>query len=307
MSTLNYTSINTIIARMNLGNSMFINNGDIIEYAGQALDRILINPLLDNSVVFVPIVNHKGKIPTGTIDINQIGKYNYTGDLKTLLNPRAVEAANVCPKTIYNEVIKVIPTASCSCTKYNKEDVLNVNSFVPFFEVGGVLYEAWAASQYCQSNFTPMYLTSNTMFNALECVNQMDIVVSHREEYNIKYPHVITSFPEGIIAMSILRHKIDENGFPMLPADEYVEAAIEYYIKWKYFENEFNNKGSNINLRNLEYNKIQYEEHATYAISRAKTKLRISQMENFTAMNKSLLPNDFTYQNFFNDLHLNYG
>ncbi len=307
MSNLNYTSINTIIARMNLGNSIFIANGDIIEYAGQALDRILINPLLDNSVVFVPVINHKAKIPTGTIDINQIAKYNYSGDLKTLLKPITTEAENICPKTIYNELKTVNPSATCSCTKYSKEETLSVNSFIPFFEVGGILYEAWVKSTYYETNFTAMYLTSNTMFNALECKNELDIVRNYRHEYNIKSPHIITSFSEGIIAMSILRHKIDENGFPMLPADEYIEAAIEYYIKWKYFENEYNMKGNNMNLRSLQYNKEQYDEHAAAAISRAKNKMKLAHMENFTQMNKSLLPNDFTYQNFFNDLHLNYG
>ena len=301
---LEYTSVKTVIANMSLGNSLGIANGDIIEYAGQALDLILKYPSLDDAVIFLAVVNNKVKVPVGTSDIVQIAKYNTELSLTELLNKDAL--GSVCPTTIHNEVVAVQPDAKdCKCFSKSTENPLKVKTVLPHFEIIGLDTRTYQESTYYKSNFIPMYLTTNTMFLAGNCDGKVDNI-HHRIEYQISGGNITTSFKEGIICLSVKRQKVDETGFPMIPQEQEVISAIEYYIKWKYFENECSVDWSNSNYRNMLYNKEMYDYYSALAYSNANAKHYIAKMENFTASDSSLIRNEFSYANMFNDLTYNF-
>ena len=305
---LEYVTIDSIISRMSIGNSVKIPLGDIIEYTGQVMDGISSPALIDTSVIFLAISNHKGVLPPGIIDIEQVAKYRYTGSLKSLLNPKSaqdiINSENICPKKIYQEVSEATteskPTC-CSC----KEPVLKVETIplaIRYFEIGSMIHDIWFCTPTYKSNFIPMSRTTNTMFNVLECADSTDIDVKFQDyQYSIKAPLIICSFKEGIVAMAVKRLKLDEKGFPLIPKDEYLERAIANYCKWQYYSNMLESSFTNQYKYLAEMNKAEYQTNYSYALSNFKTKGLIDTLENLYKHNNSLIPKNYTYSNFFSN------
>lgn len=301
-----YTNIGNIISRLKLGPQNDMASGDIIEWIGQVVDRVSIGCSYDNSVLFLVVNNHKASLPPGVRDIRQIAKYNYNGSLANLLN---LKGKGVCPKIVYDEIIKDEENKKVTCcSSVGKTDVKLINHSVRYFEIGNILKE-WQETEYYKSNFQPVYLTQNTMFNALNCIEGTNIEMNttSRLEYNVKDTNIITSFKEGIIAVSVYRIALDDTGFPRIPYSEYVEAAIEYYVKYKYNEakQEANYTTKSGNL--VKYNYEMFIDNLAMAKSVFKSRQKLDQLENFNQSNIRLLPNKYTYGNFFSDLSINYG
>ncbi len=306
----NYVSINSIISRLNIGGGKSIGRGAIIEWGADALDLVLYKPLLEQAVVFLPVVNHKGNYNKRIIDIIQVARFKYNGDVINLLHPKNNEqcqiAKKVCPAVIIENIPEAEEPTNCYCGVLPKAEAITLNYAAPYLEMN-VVHESWFRQDYYMSNFEPVKLTTNTMFNFLAEFPKASQDFSNKLEYNISYPNIITSFKEGYVAMSIIRHKVDEKGYPMVPDDVNTLEAIKYYILWKYYENMTFDDNTNKNRNNRDYALEMYDYYMGLSRSSAMNKALIDNMENFTQANKYLLPNDYSYNNFFGDISSNYG
>jgi hypothetical protein len=65
------------------------------------------------------------------------------------------------------------------------------------------------------------------------CLNQFS---SNQGEINVKNGFILTNFDCDSIYLQYYGIPIDENGLPMIPDNEHVEKAIEYYIYQTLFE-----------------------------------------------------------------------
>lgn len=104
--------------------------------------------------------------------------------------------------------------------------------------------------------------------------------------YKIQGNVIITSIKETTLRLAYRAHKVDADGFPMIPDNGSFPRALELYIQKRYFTNLFNSgKISRDVLHNTQ------QEYAFYAgqASNDLVKLSIDQMQSITNMWTSLL------------------
>jgi hypothetical protein len=83
---------------------------------------------------------------------------------------------------------------------------------------------------------SPVLLTLSPNVRELcaeDCLNQFS---TNQGEIGVKDGHIITNFDSDSIYIQYYGLPIDENGLPMIPDNENVEKAIEYYIYTQLFE-----------------------------------------------------------------------
>lgn len=302
-----YITIDSIIARLSIGNNVKIPIGDIIEYTGQVLDSLNSPAVLDNSVIFLAVYNHKATLPPGVIDIVQVAKYKYEGTLKSLLSPKNSEdklnSSDVCPKTIYNQINQESSESKpcCSCYKEPTLKIETVPLAIRYYEIGNIIHDSWFCTGHYKTKFTPVHRTTNTMFNVLDCVDNSINTEFRGYQYSVKAPNLIFSFSEGIVAISANRLKLDKKGFPLIPKSEYLERAISSYCKWRYYEDMLAVSFTNQYRYLAEKNEADYKTNYSYALSEFKSKGLIDTLENLYRSSDSLIPNNYSYSNLFSD------
>lgn len=119
------------------------------------------------------------------------------------------------------------------------------------------------------------YLSTETPFDSR-------VLLSYKIQGNV----IITSVTEATLQVAYRAHKVDADGFPMIPDNGSFPRALELYIQKRYFTNLFNSgKVSRDVLQNTQ------QEYAFYVgqASNDLVRLSIDQMQSFTNMWTSLL------------------
>ena len=175
----------------------------------------------------------------------------------------------------------------------------------PFFDFKA-FYFNWTSSDYYNNNYVPVRLANNTFFNSLvaketnENVNRL--YNQTRDEYTIVQKKIFRfSFEKGQIAISYLRHVLDEEGYPMIPDLKSVTETICYYILWKMQSKEYylGREGSQGRMKEAEN---QYMWYCKQAGNELIQPYGIDDYQDNLDMLKYLLPNKHRYFGFFGNL-----
>ena len=256
MSQIPYTSIDRIFNKLERDFGSEFNEGDVIEWTGEALEAIGAVKQYEEAVAYIKVVNHQISLPTGFHAIIQIARNACYADS----NDKGICAADV--------VVEAAPeplTISNTCP--NNPVVLDCNGqplqeyelayYRPYFDLQWE-YGSWATSKVNQSCFKPVYLADNVFFNSLVCSlpeNQIAYQTT-RDEYTIIAGNTVRfSFESGQIALAYLRQVVDPvTGWPMIPDHYSYVSAIVQYITYKLMSRNFynNRQGSESRLQKSE-------------------------------------------------------
>jgi len=110
------------------------------------------------------------------------------------------------------------------------------------------------------NKFQILKLSPNVKERCTEhCVN---LLHAGKDEITLKDNHVLTMFPCDTIYMQYFGIPIDEEtGLPMIPENEYIEKAIEYYIYTQLFEEFYWNTTVPGIANMLQDARVQYDFH----------------------------------------------
>lgn len=312
-----YTSIDRIFAKLSRDLPIDnINESDVIEWSGEALEAIGAVTLYEDAVAFIEVKNHQCSLPSGLHSITQIAKNNcFTECIKE------DNTVNLCPAQVVENIVEeVTEESNCaclaeqSCSQCKKADYVildcegkpitgyDIAYYRPYFDLQYEYYN-WNSSKMYRTCYSPIRLTNHTFFNSLvneEACKTDELYHSSTEEYTIVNGDTIRfSFKEGSIALAYTRQVVDpETGYPMIPDEYSYTTAITKYITYKLMEREFyaNREGSQSRLQKAE---SDWHWYCKQAGNLALMPKGVDQWQNILDQRNHLLPKMRNYFSFF--------
>lgn len=303
---LKYTTIERIFDTVNDMKPDGFNESDIVKWTGRALEQMKVPRIYEQAICYTAVQNFQAVIPEWTHNIIQIVKdVHYEPALQT----GGVCPINVITDTIPEENIEPIP----DCYKFPLPDgnpvvvdqlgkpvtEYELAYYRPYFDLK-FDYLSWVNTALYKSRFVPVRLSNNSFFNTLVC--QEDIPYSSCDyEYTIIGGEILRfNFQEGGVIIAYERQKVDSNGIPFIPDNESVISAIEFFIRWRYAIDDFDNhrEGSQNRM-------AKWEEEWQWYCKQAKNDLfmpsSVDEWQNLLEGRSYLIPRD-NYYGFFGHL-----
>lgn len=260
MHQYQYTSLDRIFTKISRDLGLNdLNESDIIEWAGEALEAIGAVTAYEEAVAFIEVKNHQAEVPNRMHSIIQIAKNNcFDRDIKD-------KKDIICPSKIIQEMPSTEDTRyvnpcncgvedPCTCNGTKVDFTLldcdgkpitgyDIAYYRPYFDLQYEYYN-WNTSTSYRSCYSPIRLSNNSFFNSLVCEEpntKHPLYQSAEEEYTIIGGKILRfSFKEGSIAIAYNRQMIDEEtGYPMIPDDFSYTTAITKYITLRIMERDF--------------------------------------------------------------------
>ncbi len=324
-NTINYVSIDRVFAK--LGRDLKgteLNEGDVIEWIGEALDHLKVPQVLEEKVLFLKVQDYHAEMPSNLHMITQIAKKN---DYPSFYQEAT---CNTCHKPLEKNV-------GCGC---GAEEVLEPTPFstvcppdlknfsgMPDEYVEAIInseevidegcheitpidldwtYTIWTSSNFYRNSFSPVRLSTGTFFNSLVCKEKDDTLYNTCDyEYNIVgtiEKKLRFNFIEGEIAISYLRNTLDkETGYPLIPDNISYVTAVSFYVKWQIASmNAWSGReGWEGKADKAEAKWIKYARQAKNFMKMPKT---IDEHQNLLEQSHYLIPNHKKYYNYFGNL-----
>lgn len=294
-----YVSVNTVIARIKQNPYIKedFNKITTINLIGQALRLMSIKEVLEHSIELIDIYNYKGDIPNG---LKQIVQSGYRIGREFTLN-------NQCNATSCDYTLQPISSDTNTYTITNAGDCVNgnCNTIViqkKFYERTSYMPNVNLMDNHTiKSTFKPIYPSTNNFGLYVFSKNLNKNYNSDRTEehaYVVTEEFIETSFKHGQLIISFLKTPMDNEGYPLVPNDEFVLQCCEkyYYYKnigWKLLS------GIEPNLANLY---VKLEQEFNDSLARVKGKAKMPNREQLQLGHKNmntLLPNDNKFNNYF--------
>lgn len=228
----NFITVDTLLAKFARElKETTINEGDIIEWIGEALSFMKVISQNEEAVAVIKVNNYTAELPSGIKFLTQVAK----------LNNRNNYDCNCCAEDI-TEFIE----DGCDCEEDScYQDFMQGNEYI----YPGTYTAKYAYLDYYQSfkrrKLEPMKLANDSFFNTLVC-KELDHDISNyynhcEHQYSIigtsGLNAIRTSFKDGYIAVAYVRTALDEEtGYPMIPDEANHLQAINYYVRWKIAE-----------------------------------------------------------------------
>lgn len=310
---LKYVSADRIIAKLyrDLGLED-INEVDVIEQIGEALEAIGTITLYEEAVAFVEINNHQAELPNGLHSIIQVARNNkWTKEDKKVLCP-----ANILLDCSHEEMENIdAPNTPCGCNdgvvKPPQGVPLDCNGrllgdyevayYRPYFDLQ-YEYHGWNKSHYYSQHYSPVRLANHSFFNTIVCKEDEKVYVGSTDEYTIVGDKIRTSFKDGSIAIAYYRQKIDEEtGYPMIPDEYSIITAITMYITMKYMGRMWymGREGYGDKYQKAEQD---WQWYCKQAGNKALLPHGVDEFQNLTESRNQLLPTKNRYYGFFGKL-----
>ena len=297
MSKYQFTTVDTIFSKFSRDLGEPVNENDFIEWIGDALGFMKVKEINEEAITFLEVKDHQTDLPSGFKFVIQLAKDNGRSTLDNNSFKCKEEEKNIIEEKNYSIL--------------HEEDLCNTDrcNFIDTIEPNLCLranYLYWTNSYFYRSRFIPIRLSNNTFFNSL-VAKEKNFNYSNRNcygyEYTIAghYPNIKirTSFKSGIVALSYVRSRIDdETGYPLIPDDIIYITAITYYIKWKIAErNRWQGKeGFEREAREAEERWLKY---VLQAKNDAKMPSTIDDYQNLLEQSLYIVPNVNKYYKFF--------
>lgn len=303
---MNYTTVDTIFASVSRLIGDDFNEFDVIEWAGDALAFMPVPSLLEESVAFLEVKDYTAPLPQYLKYIIQIG-YN--------TNFIVSEKDNCTPLTIIENFKPEQPCIDCEPTPpQNCTDCTggligdsNIVYYRPHFDLKWE-YEGLYNSPYYKTNFIPVRLANNKLYQNLVCkTDYPDLQLNPNSIGELSYNVVGDTtggalrfnFKEGQVAVAFLKTAIDwETGYPLIPDEVSVRIAIEYFIKWKMAE-KLSWQGREGFRWEAQDNERKWLKYIRQATNKAKMPKGVDGYQNLLDQSLYLIPRANRYNNFF--------
>lgn len=308
---MSYTTMDRIFTKFAREVSDEFDEGDLIEMAGEALEFINAPKSYEPYVAFIEVRNHQCPVPKGTHLIHQIARNNAWTS--------APHSNCMCPAVLQNHVLNPnVPEAGCVPTSGVNPCVCPPSDAVwldcegkpivaydlayyrPFFNLKLESFNVFSDSVYYGNNFTPIRLSTNTMFGSLVCnPRPSPYMKGCKDEYQIVHKDTLRfSFRDGAVAIAYDRQMLDfQTGYPMIPDDISFVTAISKYIRMTLEGKK--NYGSAVHDKLV----ADWHWYCGQASNNEKMIHGIDEHQNFLDQRQHLLPVQNSFYGFFGNLN----
>lgn len=302
MQKFQFTKIDSILSKFQRDfRGLDINEGDAIEWIGEALGFMKIVSASEEAIAFIEVKNFHAPIPNGLHYITQIARNN---NWEKPADTKCCMDETLSCLTESSEVVAPSPvTENC---QGELSPGFEIAYYRPFFDLQ-YEYLQWASSKARATQYSPVRLANHTFFNTLVCKEEnMEHLYCQGcdayDEYTIVQDQLRFNFESGFIAVAYIRQMIDDaTGYPMIPDDESARAAITYYLGWKVKEQEgWNHREGSMQLAQLA--EAKWLKYIKQFKSKAKMPTGVDQYQNLMEQSKYLIPRQNRYYGFFGKL-----
>lgn len=302
-----YVPIVSIFAKLDRDIGMEqMDEGDIIEWTGEALDAMGSVPMYEEAVAFIEVRNHQAEIPNGCLQIEQIAK-NSRWDRPVL--------DGICPAQVLLDIKNCVTDPACNtlpipldCNGSPMMDY-NIAYFRPYYDLIGEYYGwNWKSSHIYQERFSPVRLATGTFFgseadNCNDCGRDQYVVIRVKgRAKTLRF-----NFKDGQIALSYLRQYLDpETGYPLVPDSYPHKTAIVNYITMKSMAKEFY-KGREGAKGKLDKAEADWHWYCKQAGNKDLMPHGIDEYQNLLDQRQRILPDNRQYFGFFGKMNIPEG
>ena len=291
---LAYLTIDGLMDKLsrNIPSTFKLEEDDVIEWSGEALQGIgAYNELVDR-VYFLPVKNFKCVIPAHSKYIIQISRNNLTQSSSYRQNLCAIN--EVLQEEAVDDVdIPVL--LDCKGTPVTDYDVAY---YRPYFSLDWD-YGKWISSNAFRRHWTPIRPSQHSFFDV--CSIDDLLYVNSVDEYKLEAPFIKFSFQEGMVAVAVASVKLDDTGYPMIPDNYSYYTAISKYILLRLTEKDFyaNREGSAPRYQKAE---ADWQFYCQQASNESMMPSTIDEQETLRTSRMYLLPRTNQVNNFFGNL-----
>ena len=297
MSQVKLTSIERVISGVyrDLNPSVEINESDMIEWAGEALEHIGAYSQLEERVEYLKVNDHRVLIPCGLHKIVQVA-YKFTDD-----EPTEAAMLTTCDGTAECTTPNCANCNPDSCTEdlcaKSGQLIANAELWLEYYKP-----TRFKHTGYYFNNYKPMRLATSSFGRgeSIHCKDCVNISSTCEHEYSVDHPYLRTDFKEGHICISYVAQAVDERGFPMIPDEVSYIEAIKRYIVYKLKYSEFIQGIINPQV----FAKIEDDWHWYCRQARGKANMpdTVDKLENIKQQWSRLIPKVNRYYGFFGNL-----
>lgn len=306
-----YTTMDRVFSKLDRDVTNEFAEDDIIEWTGEALEAMQCSRAYEPFVAFIEIHNHQCSLPRGLHQIEQIARNNaWTGK----------GCKSMCPSTIAQclpvasnseEECKIVkgldpcacPDAGAVWLDCHGQPIVayDLAYYRPFFNLRLEAPNTFSNSTFYIQNYTPIRLSTNSMFNGLVCNPRPSPYnkSQFKDEYQIIAGKILRfSFKEGAIALSYKRQLVDyDTGYPKIPDSFSHLTAIIAYIREKILgKKEFGSRAHEKAEQNWQW-------YCGQASSLDKMPQGVDEYQNLLDQRSYILPNLNAYYTFFGNLN----
>ena len=292
---MEFTSINRVISKNLRDIGAEINESDILEWIGEALEFMRVPSLQEEAIMFSEVSGHHTNVPKHFQKVLQIALYK---DWQRKVDPTC--------ECIIKDLKK---EKDCGCDKVVNdcgEPEPVTPDYKPHFDLKWE-YQPFIQSDLFLRKMIPVRLAQSTFFRTVVCEDDEFVAHGNVPLYTIvggvgSEQKLRFSFKDGYIAMAYYRNALDNDGYPMIPDDIHVITAIEYYIQWK--EAERMAWAGREGFQSLAQQKYQmWMKYCNQAICSANMPKSLDEWQNLMDNSIHLIPNLNKYNHFFGNYY----
>lgn len=310
---MKYTSIDRVLASIfrDVKPITPLDESDVIEWAGEALDLIGVPSQYQEAVDFAEVSGYKALLPAGLHHLLQVA---YTQD---------VTPPQCCPNDVIagtDEYVSTCGTAAASTTTtvsacdscdepgyYNTLPVDSIKTATFREYYAGALEELRVAQEFTASWYPLRMSTSTMRMMGARCPLYAHPTPSSTygggHEYVLEEPYIRVTFEKGYLALAFLRYPLDNRGVPLIPDDTTYIKAITSYVTYMAMRHDY--IYGHINPSVYQQLESDWQWYCNVAANKQKMPKTIDQMENIRAQRMRLLPRVDRYYGFFGQLAAN--
>lgn len=291
-----YTSIDRIFAKFARDISANFDEGDLIEWTGEALEFIGSVKLYEEAVAIIEVKNHQFALPNGIHQIQQIARdTRWKGPDQDPLCP-----AKVILSLPYSQDPPPSLPVVMDCYGSPMSDY-DLAYYRPYYDLKAE-HLGWHASDTYRQRFTPIRLATSSF--GLGLVDDQKDCQSCQDEYQVIRNKIVrVSFREGSVSLSFLRQVLDEEtGYPLIPDTVEHTTAITKYITMKTQEREFYAGRDGAKMR-LDKAEADWQWYCKMASNKDLMPHGIDEHQNWLDSRQRMLPNNRQYFGFFGNMN----
>lgn len=313
-----YVPIDRIFSKFGRDVSKDFDEGDLVEWTGEALEFIGAPRYYEEAVAFIEVKNHQCTLPKWLHSIIQIGRDNRWTCKQDSVTPTQV--LSCIPKITTSEGVQWSDGTIAPCpTKLQWSEELSQYILIdcdgspkydyelayyrPYFDLR-MEYDLWLGSP-IRNRYTPVRLATSALYDSIVCRERDNgnSVGYGPDTYTIIRHSVLRfSFEKGMVAVAYNRQVVDDKtGYPLIPDNISYTTAITKYITMMMVGKDYNayREGSDGRYKTAQ---ADWDWYCGQASNVDKVLFGVDEHQNFLEQRQYLIPNNNKYYGFFGNL-----
>lgn len=302
-------SLKTIVERvyMDFGFNYSLSFTEAAEWAGSLLALLKAPVVLKHHVDEIVIDEGRGKLPCDLESIIQtarkvkgVGDGCSTGVIATL--DRGTQYVEISAIDIVNRKFRLCGcNAFTTCDECTTVEGPDIPDNIPCEPSKPIIRRFGGGTQKPNFRLEPMRWATDSFNNNMHCTNYDYACGGGTSTYTVNGNYIFTSFDEGSVMMAYLAIPTDEEGFPLIPADEWWRQAVQFEIAYKIAMKLFIQ--GNIADKTFQYIERERDWKVAQAVNKSKMP-SIDEMESFKNQWLRLIPNYNNHTTFFKNMQM---